>query len=81
MPAPRRQPLDVAAAVRGLTLRIVGQALLSIDLVGEADRIGRAVTMALEYLEPRINYLLASRPACRRRGTCEPDGLCGPSTT
>ncbi len=45
------EPLDVAAEFARLTLRIVGQALLSIDLAGEADRIGQAVTTALEYLE------------------------------
>ena len=52
------EPLDVAAEFAGLTLRIVGQALLSIDLAGEADRIGRAVTTALEFLERRVNDLL-----------------------
>jgi cytochrome P450 len=52
------EPLDVAAEFAGLTLRIVGRALLSIDLGGEADRIGAAVTTSLEFLERRINDLL-----------------------
>jgi cytochrome P450 len=52
------EPLDVAVEFAGLTLGIVGQALLGIDLAGEADRIGQAVTMALEYLERRLNDLL-----------------------
>jgi cytochrome P450 len=52
------EPLDVAAEFAGLTLRIVGRALLSIDLHGEADRISEAVTTALLFLERRINDLL-----------------------
>jgi cytochrome P450 len=56
------EPLDAAPEFAGLTLRIVGRALLGIDLVGEADRIGRAVTTALQYLERRINNLLTLPP-------------------
>jgi cytochrome P450 len=56
------EPLDVAAEFAGLALRIVGRALGGIDLVGEADRITRAVTTSLEYLEHRINHLLALPP-------------------
>src|SRR5205823_439159 len=52
-------PLDVAAEFVALTLQIVGRALLSIDLEGEANRIGAAITTALEYLEYRISNLLA----------------------
>jgi cytochrome P450 len=48
------EPLDVAAEFAGLALRIAGRALLGVDLIGEADRITRAVTTALEYLEYRI---------------------------
>ncbi len=51
-------PIDVAAEFGRLTLNIVGRALLSIDLGGEADRIGAAVTESLEYLEYRINSLI-----------------------
>jgi cytochrome P450 len=57
------EPLDVATEFAGLTLRIVGRALMGVDLVSEADWIGRAVTTALEYLEHRINHLLALPPA------------------
>jgi cytochrome P450 len=53
------RPIDVAAEFAGLTLRIVGRTMLGIDLVGEADRIAPAVTVALEYLEYRIQNLLA----------------------
>ena len=51
-------PLDLTPEFTALTLRIVGRALLSIDLGGEADRIGAAITTALEYLDHRINNLL-----------------------
>jgi cytochrome P450 len=57
-----REPLDLAAEFVALTLRIVGRALLSIDLAGEADRVGRAVTTALEYLERRLSGLLVVPP-------------------
>jgi cytochrome P450 len=56
------EPVDVAAEFAGLTLRIVGRALLGIDLIGEADRITRAVTTSLEYLEYRIINLLVIPP-------------------
>jgi cytochrome P450 len=42
----------------GLTLRIVGRTLLGIDLAVEAERVGLAVTTALEYLERRIPALV-----------------------
>ncbi len=54
-PAAAGAPIDVAAEFGRLTLNIVGRALLGIDLGGEADRIGAAVTESLEYLESRIN--------------------------
>jgi cytochrome P450 len=57
------EPLDVATEFAALTLRIVGRALGGIDLIGEADRIGRAVTTVLEYLERRINDLVAFPPS------------------
>jgi cytochrome P450 len=55
-------PLDIAAEFARLTLRIAGHALLGLDLAGEAERIGAAVTTALEYLERRINHLVALPP-------------------
>jgi len=53
------EPLDVAAEFVTLTLRIVGRALLGIDLGGEADQIGPAMTTALAYLEYRLANLLS----------------------
>jgi cytochrome P450 len=38
------QPLDVSTEMMRLTLRIVGQALFSIDLSNEADTVGQAFT-------------------------------------
>ncbi|HEY2156869.1 MAG TPA: cytochrome P450 [Isosphaeraceae bacterium] len=52
------EPVDVAAEFGRLTLNIVGRALLGIDLGGEADRIGAAVTESLGYLEYRVNTLI-----------------------
>jgi cytochrome P450 len=54
-----RGPIDVAADVAGLTLRIAGRALMGIDLLGEAERVGRAVTTSLDYLEHWLTHLLA----------------------
>jgi cytochrome P450 len=56
--APNGEPIDIAEEFVGLTLRIVGRALLGIDLGGEADRIGQAVTTSLEYLDYRVNTLV-----------------------
>jgi cytochrome P450 len=52
------EPIDIAPEFAGMTLRIVGLALGGIDLVGEADRIGQAVTTVLEYLERRLSDLV-----------------------
>jgi cytochrome P450 len=51
-------PLDILGEFSHLTLAIVGRALLSIDLGGDADRIGAAVTEALDYLDGRINTVV-----------------------
>jgi cytochrome P450 len=51
-------PVDITAEFSRLTLNIVGRALLGIDLGGEADRIGAAVTESLDYLEYRVNTLI-----------------------
>ena len=64
------EPLDVAEEFVALTLRIVGRALLGIDLGGEADQIGPAMTTALAYLEYRLANLLVlplSVPTPRNR--------------
>ncbi len=42
--ATREQPLDVSTEMMRLTLRVVGQALFSIDLSDEADTVGQAFT-------------------------------------
>ena len=57
--ARRGEPLDVAAEFIGLTLRIVGRTLLSIDFGGETDRIGAAVAESLRFLDHRLNNLLS----------------------
>jgi cytochrome P450 len=53
------KPVDVAAEFVALTLQIVGRALLNIDLAGEAERVGQAVTTALGFLEHWLTHLLA----------------------
>ena len=46
--AERQEPFDVAPEMMRLTLQIVGQALLSMDLTAQADVIGRNMTIANE---------------------------------
>ena len=46
--AERQEPFDVAPEMMRLTLRIVGRALLSMDLTAQADLIGRNMTIANE---------------------------------
>jgi cytochrome P450 len=48
------QTLDVAAEMMRLTLRIVGQALFSIDLSDETDTVGRAFTALMT---PLMDYI------------------------
>ena len=50
---------DVAAEMMSLTLQIVGQALFSADVSGEADAVGRALTVALEHVNHRMYYMFA----------------------
>lgn len=57
------EPIDVAAEFMVLTLRIVGRTLLSIDLGGEADRIGPAIATMLEYVQHRLDNILAPPPS------------------
>src|SRR5262249_46474082 len=57
------ESLDVAAEFEALTLRIVGRALLSIDLDGQTDRLGMAITTLLEYGEDRINSIFPFPPS------------------
>ncbi|HEY2665161.1 MAG TPA: cytochrome P450 [Candidatus Binataceae bacterium] len=43
------EAFDVASEMMRLTLHIVGRALLTMDLVGHADKVGRNMTTANEY--------------------------------
>jgi len=47
------EPLDVMAQMSALTLSIVGRALFSMDLTGDAGDVGSAMLIALEH----VNYL------------------------
>lgn len=42
------EPLDIQAEMMALTLRIVGETLLSVDVTGEAAEVGEAVAVVLE---------------------------------
>src|SRR5438309_11274137 len=50
--------LDVADEFMALTRRVAGRTLLSIDLGGEADRIGPAFTALMKFTEARISIPL-----------------------
>ncbi len=52
--AERGAPLDVAADLMRLTLTVVGHALFGQDLLGGADRTGRALTTALRITNQRF---------------------------
>ena len=52
------EPVDVAAEFTALTLRIVGRTLLSVDLGGEADRLGPAIVGALEFVHYQLDCLV-----------------------
>ncbi len=53
------QPLDVGAQMVKIALRIVGEALFSIDLTAETGQISESVRIAMEYLDYRFNHFLA----------------------
>ncbi len=53
------QPLDVANEMMRLTLQIVGRALFSVDISGAADKVGAAVTVALDHINYRSLQPLA----------------------
>src|SRR5207249_3503787 len=48
--------IDVAHDMSKLTLRVVGETLLSRDVGGEADQIGQALGSALVYLNDRTMH-------------------------
>jgi cytochrome P450 len=53
------QPVDISQEMMRLTLCIVSQALFSHDISGDTDDVGRSVTEAMEYINYRINHILA----------------------
>lgn len=57
--ADRGEPLDIDQEMMQLTLRIVGQALFSIDLQQQAQDFTRAVLTTLEYIVYRSQNFLA----------------------
>jgi len=68
--AERDQPLDVAAEMLRLTLRIAGQALFNIDLSDESHTVGQAVAtvnkLLSEYLTAPFPPLSIPTPRSRR---------------
>jgi cytochrome P450 len=52
--ATRDQPLDVSTEMMRLTLRVVGQALFSIDLSDETDTVGQAFTALITSISDYI---------------------------
>jgi cytochrome P450 len=52
-----QRPFDVMEEMSRLTLDIVGQALFSIDLSGDAAEVGRAMLIALEHLTHQVTHL------------------------
>ncbi len=66
--AAERRPFDVASEMARLTLKIVGLALLSVDLSNEADAIGRALKAANErFAHFDLGMLLPWLPSRRNR--------------
>jgi cytochrome P450 len=56
--AQRGQPVDVAAEMMSLTLKVVGSALFSSDLLDEAEVIDQATAGILEYFERQVTTAL-----------------------
>jgi cytochrome P450 len=50
------EPVDIAREMMHLTLRIVGQALFSTDTSADAGKVSRAVDVAIEYVNFRLNH-------------------------
>ena len=65
-----KQPLDVSTEMMRLTLRVVGQALFSIDLSNEADTVGEAFTALMtsisDYIFHPVPPLVVPTPRNRR---------------
>jgi cytochrome P450 len=64
------QPLDIAAEMMRLTLRVVGQSLFTLDLRHDTETVGRAVTtlskLMLEYMSVPFPPLWIPTPRNRR---------------
>lgn len=56
--AARGETLDVAAEMMRLTLEVVGWTLFSTDVSADAERVGRALTVALRHGNARIRSLV-----------------------
>ncbi|MCZ7567118.1 MAG: cytochrome P450 [Ardenticatenaceae bacterium] len=64
------EPFNVAAEMMRLTLEVVGGTLFSTDVTGEAEAVGRALTVVIEYvndLETRLFPLPPSIPTPANR--------------
>lgn len=64
---PANEPLDIDAEMMRVTLEIVGQALFSIDLSGEAAELTEAVLTTLDYILYRSRVPFAPPPAIPTR--------------
>ena len=64
--AERGEVLDVAAEMMRLTLRIIGQALFSLDLSAAATTVGQALRSANDYLCAPFPPLFVPTPRNRR---------------
>ncbi len=58
-PARRGAPIDLMEHMSRVTLRIVGQALFGIDLIGEAAPVGRAMLAALQFISDEVFHLFS----------------------
>lgn len=67
--AGRGEVFDVAAEMMLLTLRIIGQALFSLDLSDDANAVGQAITTANDYLRAPFPPLFVPTPRNRRLQT------------
>jgi len=66
--AKERRAFDVSVQMMALTLRIVGETLLSIDISGDAGEIARALTNAQEHFAHfRLGTLLPFLPTAENR--------------
>jgi cytochrome P450 len=61
--AARGQPLDVAAAMLGLTREIISKLLFGDDVDHELQAVGEALTTAFEHLNQRV-WAVMALPAC-----------------